>query len=255
MQDIRAGSLADIVATEPAPVNDVNVFVVMKRTAKKYKLKTVSDLQLKGAARKLTFGGPPECESRALCLGTKSHDVYGLQFKQVKKLDAGGPITTDALRHDDVQVAVLFSASSVIPENAVILRDDKGLQGADNPFVLIRKDKATPKVLKTINRVSEEAHDEGVQRDGDRDDRRPGRTVGRRPAVPRGQPPPQLGAQMWWVVRGATSHGRPTRRGGVARCRWSCRGRGPGAPTSSAGRVKRRRSIEVDDLLEARRLR
>ena len=152
MKDIRAGLPADIVATNPAPANDVNAFVVMKKTAKKYKLKKVSDL--KKVAPKLKFGGPAECETRDLCLGPKSQQVYGLDFKDVQKLDTGGPITTNALKDDDIQVAVLFSGSSVIPKNAVILTDDKGLQGADNPFVLIRKDKATPKVLKTINAVS-----------------------------------------------------------------------------------------------------
>lgn len=152
MRDIKAGLPPDIVATNPAPANDVNAFVVMKKTARKYKLKTVSDLQM--AAAKLKFGGPAECETRDLCLGPKSQQVYGLQFKEVQKLDTGGPITTNALGDNDIQVAILFSGSSVIPKNAVILKDDKGLQGADNPFVLIRRDKATPKVLKTINNVS-----------------------------------------------------------------------------------------------------
>lgn len=152
MTDIRAKLPANIVATDPAPANDVNAFVVTKATAKKYKLKKVSDL--KKVAPKLTFGGPPECEDRDLCLGAKSQQVYGLDFKDVEKLDAGGPITVNALKDGDIQVALLFSGSSVIPKNAIILKDDKGLQGADNPFVLIRKDKATPKVLKTINAVS-----------------------------------------------------------------------------------------------------
>lgn len=152
MKDIRAGLPDDIVATNPAPANDVNAFVVLKKTAKKYKLKTVSDL--KKPASKLTFGGPAECETRDLCLGPKSQQTYGLQFKEIQKLDTGGPITTNALTDGDIQVALLFSGSSVIPKNAVILTDDKALQGADNPFVLIRKDKATPKVLKTINNVS-----------------------------------------------------------------------------------------------------
>jgi osmoprotectant transport system substrate-binding protein len=152
MADIRAGLPDDIVATDPAPANDVNAFVVTKKTAKKYKLKTISDLTK--AAPKLTFGGPAECETRDLCLGAKSQQTYGLQFKEVQKLDTGGPITSNALTDGDIQVALLFSGSSVIPKNAVILKDDKGLQGADNPFVLIRKDKATPKVLKTINQVS-----------------------------------------------------------------------------------------------------
>jgi osmoprotectant transport system substrate-binding protein len=152
IKDIRAGLPDNIIATNPAPANDVNSFVVLKKTAKKYKLKTISDL--KKVAKKLTFGTTPQCETRDLCLGAKEQQLYNLQFKEVKKLDEGGPITVGALKDGDIQVALLFSGSSVIPKNSVILTDDKALQGADNPFVLIRKDKATPKVLKTINAVS-----------------------------------------------------------------------------------------------------
>ena len=154
MDDIRAGLPDDIVATDPASANDVNAFVVTKKTAKQYDLKTISDLV--AVAPQLKFGGPAECETRDLCLGPKSQQIYGLQFEEVQKLDTGGPITTDALTDDDIQVALLFSGSSTIPDDAVILKDDKGLQGADNPFVLIRKDKATPEVLKTINNVSKQ---------------------------------------------------------------------------------------------------
>ena len=46
------------------PAVDVNGFYVTKATAKKYKLKTVSDLT-KVAPASSTFGGPPECETRA----------------------------------------------------------------------------------------------------------------------------------------------------------------------------------------------
>jgi glycine betaine/choline ABC-type transport system substrate-binding protein len=48
-----------IVASKPAPAIDVNGFYVTKATAKKYKLKTVTDLV--DVADKLVFGGPPEC--------------------------------------------------------------------------------------------------------------------------------------------------------------------------------------------------
>jgi len=48
-----------IVATTPAPAVDVNGFYVTKKTASKYKLKTMSDLTK--VAPKLRFGGPPEC--------------------------------------------------------------------------------------------------------------------------------------------------------------------------------------------------
>jgi osmoprotectant transport system substrate-binding protein len=142
----------DIVASKPAPAVDVNGFYVTKDTAKKYKLTKVSDL--KKVASKLSFGGPPECETRDLCLGTKSQQRYGLKFSEVKKLDPGGPITVQALEDGDIDVALLFTGSSVIPKDAVLLTDDKGLQPADNPVFLIKKDKATAATMKILNAVS-----------------------------------------------------------------------------------------------------
>jgi osmoprotectant transport system substrate-binding protein len=142
----------DITVSKPAPAVDVNGFYVTKATAKKYKLKNVSDLTK--VASKLSFGGPPECEERPLCLGTTSQELYGLEFDDVKKLDAGGPITVKALEDDDIDVALLFTGSSVIPKDAVLLKDDKHLQPADNPVFVIRKDKATPATMKVLNAVS-----------------------------------------------------------------------------------------------------
>src|SRR5580704_11562533 len=84
-----------LVASAPAPALDVNGFYVMAKTASKYKLKTVSDLVK--VAPKLSFGGPQECEARPLCLGSTEQQLYGLKFKDVKKLDSGGPITTSSL--------------------------------------------------------------------------------------------------------------------------------------------------------------
>jgi osmoprotectant transport system substrate-binding protein len=141
-----------IVASKPAPAVDVNGFYVTKATAKKYKLSKLSDLTK--VAPKLVFGTTPECETRPLCLGDKSQQLYGLQFKEVKKLDEGGPITVQALEDNDVQVALLFTGSSVIPKDAVLLTDDKGLQPADNPVFVIKKDKATAATMKTLNAVS-----------------------------------------------------------------------------------------------------
>ena len=141
-----------IVSTTPAPAVDVNGFYVTKKTANRYKLKTVSDLA--PVANRLTFGGPPECEQRPLCLGNVSQELYGLQFKEVKKLDVGGPVTVKALEDGDIQVGILFTGSSVIPKDAVLLKDDKGLQGADNPLVLVREDKNSSELDAAINKVS-----------------------------------------------------------------------------------------------------
>src|SRR5204863_3398899 len=68
----------DFTVSKAAPAIDVNGFYVTKATAKKYKLKKVSDLTKN--ASKLTFGGPPECEARPLCLGAASQQLYGLKF-------------------------------------------------------------------------------------------------------------------------------------------------------------------------------
>jgi len=150
LKDKLAGT--NIVVSKPAPAVDVNGFYVTKATAKKYKLSKVSDL--KKVASKLSFGGPPECETRDLCLGTVEQSKYGLDFSDVKKLDAGGPITVKALEDGDIDVALLFTGSSVIPKDAVLLTDDKALQPADNPVFLISKDKATPATMKILNAVS-----------------------------------------------------------------------------------------------------
>jgi osmoprotectant transport system substrate-binding protein len=141
-----------IVASKAAPALDVNGFYVTKKTAKKLKLKTVSDLA--EVADDLVFGGPPECEERDQCLGPVSQDLYGLEFAEVKKLDVGGPITVQALEDGDIDVGLLFTGSSVIPKNAVLLEDDQGLQSADNPVFLVREDKATRALLKIVNKVS-----------------------------------------------------------------------------------------------------
>jgi osmoprotectant transport system substrate-binding protein len=142
----------DVVAIGPATAQDVNAFYVLKKTAQKYDLKDISDL--KAVAPQLVFGGPPECLDRPLCLGDKEQQLYGLQFKEVKKLDGGGSITNSALDDGTIDVGLLFTGSSVIKPDYVQLTDDKGLQPADNPIALVRKQKATPEVrtiLKAVN--------------------------------------------------------------------------------------------------------
>jgi osmoprotectant transport system substrate-binding protein len=52
-------------------------------------------------------------------------------------------------------VAILFTGSSVIKPNYVLLEDDKGLQPADNPVALVREDKVTPDLTSVIESVNE----------------------------------------------------------------------------------------------------
>ncbi|MBV8949843.1 MAG: ABC transporter substrate-binding protein [Actinobacteria bacterium] len=141
-----------LVASSPAPAVDVNGFYVLKATADKYHLTTLSSLV--PVAPQLVFGGTPECQDRPLCLGTKEQQLYNLKFKDVKKLDEGGPVTEKALDDGTVQVALLFTGSSVIKPDYVLLQDDKGLQPADNPVAVIKKSVDTPAINAIIDKVN-----------------------------------------------------------------------------------------------------
>ena len=140
-------------ASKPAPAVDVNGFYVTKATAKKYKL-TRSRTSRRSPPS--SPSGRTRRSARAAALPRRhvEQQLYGLKFKDVKKLDEGGPITVQALEDGDIEVALLFTGSSVIPKDAVLLTDDKGLQPADNPVFVISKDKATAATMKTLNAVS-----------------------------------------------------------------------------------------------------
>ncbi|MBV9120005.1 MAG: glycine/betaine ABC transporter substrate-binding protein, partial [Chloroflexi bacterium] len=67
--------------------------------------------------------------------------TYGLKFKDFKPLDAGGPITVQALDSGQVQVGELFTTDAQIQvHNFVLLDDDKHLQQADNVAPVVRND-------------------------------------------------------------------------------------------------------------------
>ena len=51
-------------------------------------------------------------------------------------------------------MAVLFTGSSVLPADAVLLRDDKALQPAENPVLLMRTAVASPETLRVVDAVS-----------------------------------------------------------------------------------------------------
>src|SRR5699024_6987139 len=62
LADLRANLPDELVALKPSPAQDKDALVVTPETAKKYDLKTISDL--KPVAGKLIIGGPPELKTR-----------------------------------------------------------------------------------------------------------------------------------------------------------------------------------------------
>ena len=131
--------LADrgIVPLDPAPATNSNVIVVTRETADRLGLVRISDLA--DDADDLTFGGPPECPTRPLCL-VGLEDTYGLRFAGFQPLDVGGPLTLGALLAGDVDVALLFETDpSIARHGLVILRDDRHLQPAENVLPVLRE--------------------------------------------------------------------------------------------------------------------
>ena len=152
-----AGSVAGrgLVPARPAPAQDANAIVVTAATAARYGLRSIADLAR--LAPGLMFGGPPECPGRAYCLpGLKQ--VYGLRFKAFISLDAGGPLTLQALEEGDIGVALLFTTDPDIPaRHLVVLADDRGLQPAENITPLVRRDvivRYGPSLVAVFNRIS-----------------------------------------------------------------------------------------------------
>ena len=151
------GSVAGrgLVPASPAPAQDANAIVVTAATAAHYGLRSIADLAR--LAPGLMFGGPPECPGRAYCLpGLKR--VYGLRFKAFIPLDAGGPLTLQALEEGDIGVALLFTTDPDIPaRHLVVLADDRGLQPAENITPLVRRNviaRYGPNLLAALNTVS-----------------------------------------------------------------------------------------------------
>ena len=106
-------------------------------------------------ASTLVLGGPPECPQRPFCL-LGLQKTYGLAFKEFTPLDAGGPLTVQALIGGQIQVGLLFTSDPAIAVNGfLLLGDDKQLQLADNLIPVVRKEvtDAKPLVADTLNAV------------------------------------------------------------------------------------------------------
>jgi len=144
-----------LVAGRPSAAQDGNVIVVTAATAARYRLRSIENLAK--VAPRLAFGGPPECPERAYCL-RGLRQVYGLRFRAFVPLDAGGPLTLQALEAGDIGVALLFSTDPAITaHHLVVLADDRGLQPAENVVPPVRRDVVArygPRLLAVLNTVS-----------------------------------------------------------------------------------------------------
>ena len=126
--------------------------MVTKATATKYNLTSIGDLS--SVAGQLTFGAAPEWQTQAYgAPALKS--LYNVVFGTFKALDAGGPLTENALKNGQIDAGDIYTTDPLVAsEGWVALQDPKNEFVAQNVVPLINKAKATPTITAALNAVS-----------------------------------------------------------------------------------------------------
>ncbi len=135
------------------PFYDTDVLAVTNATAKKYGLKTISDLKKAGSFK---LGGFPECQTRSTCfLGyTKQYGLSNATFASVGSvspyaaLDSGAVLAADVFSTDPPLLA---------PSKYTVLTDPKHITGFQNVAPIVKASVAQAAgadFAKTVNAVS-----------------------------------------------------------------------------------------------------
>jgi osmoprotectant transport system substrate-binding protein len=137
-----------------APAEDRNGFVVTGDLARRRHLQRISDLA--PLAGRLTFGGPPECRDRPLCL-QGLRERYGLEFARFEAIPSRR-VTADALESHEIDVGMIETTdASLYKRDLVQLQDDRGLQPAENVVPVVRRqvvDHYGPALMRVLDTVS-----------------------------------------------------------------------------------------------------
>jgi osmoprotectant transport system substrate-binding protein len=137
-----------------AKAEDRNGFVVTGDLARRRQLERISDLA--PIARQLTFGGPPECPDRPLCL-KGLQDVYGLQFARFEAMPSR-TTTADALETGEIDLGMLETTNGNLADRDLVqLTDDRRLQPAENIAPMMRTKTVTaygPTLVRLINAIT-----------------------------------------------------------------------------------------------------
>ena len=137
-----------------APAQDRNGFVVTGDLARRRNLVKVSDLA--PLASRLSFGGPPECPERPLCL-KGLQELYKLRFARFEAMPSRA-VTAAALDTGEIDVGMIETTDpNLVKADLVQLADDRRLQPADNVVPVVRRevlDVYGPQLVRLVNAVS-----------------------------------------------------------------------------------------------------
>ena len=136
---------------DQSPATDQDSYVITQEFADEWGIENVEDLDK--VTEPMTLGANSEAESRPN--GPKGlEETYGIEVGFAPIEDSGGPLTVKALKDDDVQLAIIYTADpSIESNNLVSLEDTKGLFLSSN-VVPLASDKVDHKAAEVINEVS-----------------------------------------------------------------------------------------------------
>ena len=143
---------AGLAVLDRSPAEDSDVLVVTQATADQHQLETVEDLGPK--CGEFVLGAAGEWKER---WEARIREVYGCTFKSIQTTDAAGPVTVEALKSGQVQVANLFTTASAIEANGFVqLTDTKRMYPAQNVVPFYRADAFNADQKAALNKVSAE---------------------------------------------------------------------------------------------------
>jgi osmoprotectant transport system substrate-binding protein len=109
------GEQVGLVFGEPAAGSNTNAFAVTTAFAEQNGVTTLSEFAANCSGSESLLGGPPECPQRPFCQ-PGLEETYGLQFGPFVSLDAGGPLTKQALRAGEISIGLVFSTDGELTQ-------------------------------------------------------------------------------------------------------------------------------------------
>lgn len=151
-EELKAALPETLAVLDKSDAEDKDAIAVTRETADEYSLTSIADLA--AVAGDLTLGAGPEWKTRSNGV-PGLEKVYGAEFDSFRALDAGGPLTVQALKNGQVDAANLFTTDPNISANDfVVLEDPENLFAAENVVPLITESKLNETISEALNAVS-----------------------------------------------------------------------------------------------------
>lgn len=130
----RVAARWHLTVLRPATASDQNGFAVLKSTARRLHLRTLSDLASRSPT--LVLGGFTECPTRPLCLPGLRR-VYGIRFRRFLAFDDEQKRLA-ALAQGVIDVEVTFTTDPRLADGSIVLlADDRGLQPVESVVPIV----------------------------------------------------------------------------------------------------------------------